>query len=172
MALVVEDGTQIPNANSYVDLAFAAAYHLAQGNSDWSGEDADLERSLSVACRALEQLYGADLKSCIADGTQERLFPRIWFTDGHGRIVEQGDVPTCWKEAQCEIALLHLQGIDVFPTEADAAIKSQSVKVGELETATEFWGAVNKVRFDNFRKVELLLKPILRAKPTGWRIRA
>ncbi len=172
MALIVENGTQIPNANSYVDLAFAAEYHAVQGNDAWSGEDAALERSLVVACRALAQLFGPDLKSELANGTQERLFPRLWFTDNLGRIVTQGTVPVCWKEAQCEVALMHLNGTDVFPSEADAAVKQSSFAAGEYSESTTFYAPVHKVRYDGFRKVELLLKPILKAKPSSWRIRA
>lgn len=172
MTITVEDGTTVANANSYVDLTFAASYHTALGNDEWAGEDAVLEQALFVACRALEQMFGPDLKSEIASGTQERLFPRYWFTDNQGRIVTQGTVPVLWKEAQCELALMHLQGTDVFPKVADAAIRSTSLTVGEYSESTEYYAPANKERFTGLHKVELLLKPILKAKPSGWRIRA
>ena len=35
MALVVEDGTGIDGAESYVTLEYLNAYHLARGNSKW-----------------------------------------------------------------------------------------------------------------------------------------
>jgi hypothetical protein len=118
----------------------------------------------------LEQLYGPSLKSCIASPTQERLFPREWFTDNFGRIVKQKTVPTCWQEAQCEIALMYRQDVDVFPMPPDAPIKSESVRLGELGESTTYAGVVQKERFAGFRKVDLILEPILNKRPGNWRI--
>ncbi|MEJ7929850.1 DnaT-like ssDNA-binding protein [Ramlibacter sp. AN1015] len=172
MALIIETGAGVTGANSYADLVFAASYHTALGNEDWVGSDADLTHALIVACRALEQLYGSDLKSALSSAAQERLFPRKWFTDNLGRIVQTGTIPACWKEAQCEIALMLLQEKDVFPTAADGAIKSQSITVGEYSESTEYHVPVQKEKHAGFRRVELLLAPILNKKPSGWRLRA
>lgn len=173
MALIVETGEKVANANSYVDLAFAASYHTALGNDAWAGDAAVLEEALIVACRALDQLYGLQYLGRInRDSTQVLLWPRTTTCDAHGRSLVAGTIPTCLKEAQCEIALLHRQGIDVFPTQADAAVKSSTVQIGAISESYEFYKPVQKETFTGFRRVELILTPILKKVASGWRLRA
>lgn len=40
MSLIVEDGTGLPDAESYASVAFADAYFTARNNSAWTGTDA------------------------------------------------------------------------------------------------------------------------------------
>lgn len=172
MPLIVEDGSNVPNANSYADIEFANTYHEAQGNTDWVGEDAELERALQIACRSLEMLYGQDYKSTLLQAAQSLLYPRDWFTDNNGRVVNAGVIPKVLREAQCEIALMYLQGVDVFPNESENAIKQSTLSVGEVSEATTYFKHVEKERFPGFRKIDLILAPILNRKPSSWRIRA
>jgi len=55
MALIVEDGTGLTTANSYVSLSVADSYHLLRKNAAWIGPDTEKEvRTLTVtaACSA------------------------------------------------------------------------------------------------------------------------
>lgn len=172
MPLIIENGTNVANANSYADIEFADAYHTAQGNLDWAGTTEDLERALQIACRSLELLYGPSYKSLLLYPNQPLLYPRRVFTDNNRRIIEAGNIPTCLKEAQCEIALMYLLGVDVFPTASDAAIRAATLSVGEVSESTTYYKPVEKERFPGFRKVDLILAPILNCTPSSWRIRA
>ena len=48
MALVVENGTGVTGADSYVDLTYLDAYHAAHGNAAW---DEYLEEDKEAAAR-------------------------------------------------------------------------------------------------------------------------
>lgn len=48
MALIVEDGTIVPNADSYVSVAFSDTYHSSRGNLDWKDESASVILRLST----------------------------------------------------------------------------------------------------------------------------
>lgn len=56
MALVVEDGTGLANADSYVSLTDAAAYATARGLT-WTGTDAEKEVALRVATSFIDANY-------------------------------------------------------------------------------------------------------------------
>jgi hypothetical protein len=47
--ITVEDGTGLPDANAYCDLAFADAYHADRGNAAWTGDDAAKSAALIKA---------------------------------------------------------------------------------------------------------------------------
>ena len=49
------------------------------------------------------------------DSTQAMLWPREIFWDRNGRRNEYGSLPKELKDAQCEMALLLQQGVDLFP---------------------------------------------------------
>lgn len=56
--LVVEDGTGLPNADSYLSIASADVYHAAMGNTDWASVPAALkEAALRRATQYLDTRY-------------------------------------------------------------------------------------------------------------------
>lgn len=58
MALIVEDGTGLATAESYLSLPDADAYHLAFGNSTWdAATDAAKEAALRRATQYLDSRY-------------------------------------------------------------------------------------------------------------------
>ena len=54
MAFVTEDGTGLAEANSYVSVAEADAYHADRGNAAWIGEDSAKQSALIKATDYLE----------------------------------------------------------------------------------------------------------------------
>lgn len=75
MALTVEDGTGLANADSYVSVADATAYHAAMGNAAWAALDTDeKEWALRRATQYIDVRYnyrGSPLRS-----TQALAWPR------------------------------------------------------------------------------------------------
>jgi hypothetical protein len=57
MAIVVEDGTGKPDANSYASVATADAYHADRGNTAWLAEQAAKETALVRATQYIESRY-------------------------------------------------------------------------------------------------------------------
>jgi hypothetical protein len=112
MALIVEDGTGLTTAESYVSVDYADAYHLAHHNSEWEGYTFGVkEGSLRYAARFLD---GAFIWIGFVLKVDQRLgWPRIMGVQYADLFLEDGRMiksfPDQIKEAQCEIALVHIK---------------------------------------------------------------
>lgn len=122
MAFVVETGTGLPDANSYVSVAEATAYHSDRGNAAWAGDEAAMQGALVRATDYLEQNYGSRWKGCRLTDTQALEWPRT---------VVAG-IPRAVKQAVCLLALESIAGTDLNPTQG-RAIKREKVDVLETE---------------------------------------
>lgn len=168
--LVVENGSGINNANSYCDVQFADDYLASIGNTDWSGDQAAKEQALIVACQSLELLYGSRYLSYRLEGNQALLWPRYPFTDRNMNIRHSERIPVELKKAQAEVAVLYMNGVDVFPEgNADGSIVSESASVGAISSTTTYKGAGKPevATYRGFRKIDLLLRPIIKGKLTN-----
>lgn len=152
--IVIEDGSIVEGANSYVSEAEIADYHEARGNTAW--ENADEEAQTQAMVRAtfgMETQYngrwaGVKTQSYTqADGTpadpvQERAWPRVkkssetsptLLSDEDGIEVAANVVPTPVKYAMMEISLIELS--TRFANQAlltsDQVVKKE--KVGSIE---------------------------------------
>lgn len=101
---IVEDGTGLDNATSYVSVAEADDYLSIRPNiDDWTELDStEKEAKLMWATRLLDQrarFYGR--KTDNANGLE---WPRIGVTDKNGAVVPYDVVPEPIKDATVEIA--------------------------------------------------------------------
>jgi len=174
--LILEDGTMALGANSYASTAFADTYHAQfSSHNDWaSADDATKEEALIVATRAVDQLFGDTYMSYLRpESTQALLWPRTWFTDNRGRIIVENSIPKCLQEAVSEVAYMYFQEQEVFAdVSASANVKMTKSIVGKVDDQTIYFGPVRNERFEGFRKIELILAPILKKQPGSWRLRA
>lgn len=162
MTLIVEDGTQVANANGYITKAFADAYHTLIGNSDWSGSDADKELAIIQATSSIELLYGSKYLSQRLVGNQSLLWPRYSFYDNYLNIITQGTIPTSLQNAVAEAALMALAGTSMFPeVNQNTNIKQLTDVVGPISETVVNFRPPELSMFEGFRKVELTLYPIL-----------
>ena len=176
ITLVVEDGSGLANANTYVSLADADTYFADQGTGGaaWAAPDALKNEYLVRAATALDATYGRRYISYLraSDTTvQALLWPRENVWDRHNRRIPAGGIPQEVKDAQCEMALLLQQGTDLYPEgRSDNQIISESVSIGEISQSQTFQRpAEEQAMYEGFRKVELILWPIL--KPTSRKMR-
>lgn len=88
MALVVEDGTGLATAESYISVADADTRATAFGNTAWTGTDADKEAALRRATAYLEQQYRSRWKGTRLMRAQALSWPR------YGAIVDGWDIPS------------------------------------------------------------------------------
>lgn len=102
----------------------------------------------------------------VTNGGQNYISPRS-FIDGNGSAIFNDTIPQALRDAQAEIASLAiLNGNSIlFPNESDDRIlKSQTERIGGLtDESKEYWSseAVDIERYQGYRKVELILWPIL-----------
>lgn len=142
MALVVEDGTGLTNAESYIDVAFADAYFLKRGNTEW-----DLiinkESRIVLAMDYIENNYTYQGTKLVS--TQALQFPRLI----NGETV----YPIALKNAVCELALKSNED-DLLADTDKTTIRE---KVGTLEVEYD----PNQDNIKSYNYVNKLLAPYL-----------
>lgn len=142
MALVLEDGTGLTNAESYVDESYVNAYFLKRGNTEWDSIT-NKESRIVLAMDFIENNYtylGTKLVS-----TQSLSFPRL--IDG------ETVYPIAIKNALCELALKANNG-DLLQDTGKTTIRE---KVGTLEVEYD----ANQDDLTSYNYVNKLLAPYL-----------
>ena len=138
MALVVEDGTGVVGANSYVAVADATTYHADRGNAAWAASTSPLQSAaLSRASAAIDGIYGgrwpgtrgrtdtSGLSWPLAGPQQGLDWPRAYAWDRDGYPLT--GVPTEVKNATCEAALVELDSPGALSKKGEAGLKSLTV---------------------------------------------
>ena len=172
LSLIIEDGTQVQGANSYISEADASTYlsnMYGTNNQFTSGGNANGQQTTALfhGCFAMERLYGRKYLSWpYMWSKQGLLFPRYLFMDNNMQIWGGNQVPTPLKYAQAELALLYMQGTNLFPNESENRLfKMYDVQVGEIKVNKTYWEKPKDVEhYDGFRKVELILWPVIEAE--------
>ena len=142
MSLIIESGNGDSNSESYIDVAFADAYFLKRGITQWDG----LTNKESLIIRAMDYIennytyQGTKLLS-----TQSLQFPRL--------INGETIYPIALKNAVCELALKSNEE-DLLQDISKSVI---SEKVGELEVKYDSNQDDNKI----FTKANQYLAPYL-----------
>lgn len=152
MAFVVEDGTGLTTANSYLSVSDADDYHTDLGQSDWTGTDAVKESALRKATKYLDSTYvwAGTIKST----TQSLNWPREGVVDSEGRDLDN-QVPSKIKDATAELALLSLSG-DLVTTTTN----SDYVKREKIEGAVEVEYSASAPIGRQYRAVDRILNDI------------
>ena len=106
MALVVEDGTGLPTANSYVSLAEVAAYHADRNHPAWGSASTASQTAAAIAAtRYLDTTYPYE-NGLRLSKDQGLLWPRKVAYDMEGFSLPA--IPPALKWAACELALVAL----------------------------------------------------------------
>jgi len=154
MTLIVEDGTGLATAESYISVADADARHTAFGNSDWTGATSVKEAALRRATAHMEQAYRERWKGTRLRPDQGLSWPRYgvvvdtWY-------VETTIVPAEVASACADLALKALAG----DLNADLTRTVIREKVGPIET--EY--APNAPEATRYRAIDMALAPYLKA---------
>lgn len=133
MALVIEDGSIVEGANSFVTEAefeaFAGSLPLPGGF--------DAEQAANEAIRFIVSIESRMTGQRAAPLLQDLPYPRRNVTL-YGEALPETDIPKTLKLAQMQLMLDVARGVPLFPDDtAEQAVKRE--KVGPLET--EYFGA-------------------------------
>ena len=153
--LVVEDGTGLIDADTYVSVAEADAYHLLYGNAAWVDIDAERkEVLLRRATRDLDIMFGSRYKGSVYITTQSLAWPRLvsYANSGISRYL---------KDAVSELALVEHTTDVLGPDDFSGNIKSTTKKVGALEKSVEYFGPTGSVAKNKMTKVYALMSGLL-----------
>lgn len=155
MALIVEDGTGLVDAESPQSIAALDAYHAARGNTSWTGTEAAKEAAARKASDYLEATWGCRLSGYRATTTQRLVYPRLSGTYADGRSVAPATTPEPWLAAHAELSLRALAA-ELAPDLARGGQIKRDV-VGPLEQEF-FEGAPAGTTYS---LVDTLLRPLL-----------
>jgi len=131
MALIVEDGSIVANANSYVDLTFARAYATARG-FDLPAVDVDLEALLLRAVDYLEAKRAKFQGTKTEPLTQTMQWPR-YNVEIDCSNIDSDYIPVELKNAQSQLAVELNSGVDIQPTKEAGSFVIEDT-VGPLTT--------------------------------------
>lgn len=164
MSLIVEDGTGLSTAESYISVADATAYFAAYGGADAFSSLDDAEVALRKASRDLDMLYGASYSSTALTKTQALLFPRVTFTDTNGRTVT--GLPKVVGQAAAELALINVTSDSTGAADTSGNLKMSLLRADTLIKHTENFAPTSAAAVAR-RKVSLLMAPYLDAGSSG-----
>lgn len=142
-ALIVEDGTNVANANSYISLAGALAYFASIGDESFASKT-PLQQSAAL----VRATYGLDSwlngrwrgrKANVGYAqsgvtTPQSLdWPRCGVVDSDGQLVPNNVVPVKVQQAQCLVAKIELTTSFIqYSVTRDNSVDSK--KIGPIET--------------------------------------
>lgn len=168
MALIVEDGSGLPDAESYASVALATAYHASRGNAAWAAiaTDADREAYLRRATDYMTQTYRTKWAGSRVTTTQALDWPRNWvpmldapnsMPPGYwgASYYASDDVPLAVSNACAELALKAIAG----PLAPDLAAQATRKTVGPI-TVEYAQGSRQQVKYQD---IEGMLQPFLKA---------
>lgn len=154
MALVVEDGSGLANAESYADIAALTSYAAGTGKT-LTGTEAAQEAALRNATTFIDTAFRFDGRSIKRD--QALRWPRTGVHDDEDFLIDASAVPGAVVKACCALAIEALSApLDADPDEA--GIKRTRKKVDVIEKEVEYSGRKGTVR--RFPEVERLLATV------------
>lgn len=171
MTLIVEDGTGLSNAESYISVADATTYHANRGNTAWAdlASDTIREQHLRKATAYLDQMYSRRWQGSVINATMSLDWPRAWvIREDFGGFVRgenyynyypSDEVPQEVKDATCEAALSSVAGL-LLAEQGQGVIRE---KVGPLEVEYDR----NSPQRRRFPIIDGLLAPLLKAAGVG-----
>lgn len=122
--LIVEDGSIVEDANSYITYDYAENYHTLRGNSAWvDGNPLAKQQAIIRATQSIDALYKAYWLDGRVDDEQELEFPRG----------EEETIPKNLKKAVAEAALRELETPNGLAPDLDRGGKIKKVKADVVE---------------------------------------
>jgi hypothetical protein len=160
MALVVETGSGLSTAESYISVADADTYFDNRDEpTGWTGADTDAkEDALRIATQYLDAMYHHRWLGVRSSITQRLSWPRN-DVEIEGFVLTATTLPRQLVEATAEAAYRHLTDTDGLMPDVDPGIKAESVRVGPISESVEYSGTKPGVK--RFKAVDMILTPLL-----------
>lgn len=173
MALIIEDGTIVAGANSWLTLAEWAAY-LANFGRVPTGTDDEQNVMLIKAQRAISTRYIFD--GSLVDQAQATILPRYWSKPIKGFTIAADAIPQDFKDAQAELAWSIHDGADPFADATAGAtgpLIKDMAKAGPVETEQEYGSGGDPFdprSMSNYTATNDLLRPYLAAGSSKYQV--
>lgn len=161
MSLIVEDGTGLATAESYISVADAGTYHSNRGNTAWAALTSDTvrEQYLRKGTDYIEQVYGLRWQGYQVYPTVQALsWPRYDVWTGE-RYIESDEIPTAIKNACAELALK--AATETLNEDLEQGVIRE--KVGSIEVEYD----KSSPQAKRYKAVDAMLAPFLKAGGGG-----
>lgn len=174
MAFVVEDGTGLPDANSYSSVEYADEYFGERGITAWTGDDAQKQAWLIQATDYIQQVFAARFVGTKATVEQALAWPRVFATTRSGVDLDNDIVPLAVIRACCQYALRAIQG----PLMPDPLVSAEGYnvvtsrkKVGPIEKEFRVMGSSGSpILVRSYPAADSLLTDVLTGGTGGTRV--
>lgn len=161
MALVVETGTGLANADSYNELADITTYNAAhQAIAAWtSASDALKERAARQATQYLEATYQNRWRGTRKTEVQALAYPRegVWLD---GVLLDEDVIPKKLRDAHSELAIRAVSGPLMPDVETPGALTMKRTKAGPVEIEKR-WDAGGQGQTTWLRLIDGLLSGLV-----------
>lgn len=169
VSLIVEDGSCVPFANSYVSLEYADAYMRNTGKSSWADKtDEEKKAYLINATKYIDRTYSKlGWKGQKKFHRRQSLcFPRVELFDKDGDEVL--DIPEELKEAVCEAGFIATT-TSLFSVGSESGeVKRQKADALEIEYFSTNESASGQI--SRFSVLDSLLSDFYKTKHSGNRV--
>lgn len=160
MGIIVEDGSIVTNANSYVTRAEAIAYAADIGVTI---ADDDATDALLVAAAEYIDTLEPKLRGVRVERDQPLAYPRDDLVVD-GWAWDSSEIPRQVILAQMNLVIEQSQGIDIYNPAPVLTAKRRRVE-GAVEV--EYFGGDNSVKLSRSSKAKALLSQLMRAGGLG-----
>lgn len=151
MAFVVEDGTGLANATSYVDVAFVRAFELDRGRTGLAAVPDQVVQALLIrATDYAEARWRALFKGAVASTAQALSWPRTDATDESNRSLT--GVPNILQRAIAELAE-RAEGLDRLISDPPPPYRvtmsdgsGSTMTTGDVQSQTDKVGPITRTR--------------------------
>jgi hypothetical protein len=159
--LIVEDGTGLSNANTYLSEADADTYWVDHGNNTtWSAATAtQKQEALIIATQYMDANYNTRWLGTKDSQTQSLAWPRSGVVDYDGYLLSNNELPQAVQDATAEAAVRHLSSALIPDVDNPGGIKSEKVQVGALANAVEYAGAAGQL--PSYPLIDMILRHLL-----------
>jgi hypothetical protein len=148
MAIIVEDGTLVPDANAYITVQFFRDWHSARGiaaaaSNTGAYTDALIEPAIVKATDYVDKRFGTKFVGELRDRDQSLMWPRSDAWTNQGDYIQTSTIPKELKRAVVEYSLIALKLGDLLPLPANTF---NAVDPDTGETAISKGGLVQRER--------------------------
>ena len=133
MGVNVEDGSGLPDADSYVSLEDAAEYAAARGLTFPDSPAGPAEAALIRATAAIDATYRSRFPGQRANGRAQALeWPRKYAGDAEGNPIAENEVPQEVINATCEAAVRELASPNSMMPDLERGGQIKSLQAGSV----------------------------------------
>lgn len=157
MALIVEDGTGVDNANTYQSRADLIAYAAARGVTLVDDATTDI---LAIKAMDYIETFRGRFTGTPVDDDQ----PLSWSRTSayvYGRPISATAIPIQLKQAEAQLVIILFNGVDLMPVVDNTAafVKREKVDVLEIEYSESIKLAAGELPV--MPQIDALLQPLL-----------